>query len=157
MYAAFGNKEELFRKALVRYAEGPAAYVDSALGQPTAREVATAFLDGAVSASTNPLCPAGCMGVQGSLVSGDAARDARDALAAWREERGAHLRDRFRRAVDEGDLPRHADPALLARYLMTMADGVAVQAAGGIGRDALRQVTEAALRSWPPVRKTPLP
>ena len=26
LYAAFGNKEALFRKALDRYAEGPAAY-----------------------------------------------------------------------------------------------------------------------------------
>ncbi len=26
MYAAYGNKEQLFRKALQRYAEGPASY-----------------------------------------------------------------------------------------------------------------------------------
>lgn len=151
MYAAFGNKEELFRKALERYAEGPAAYAARALEEPTAREVATAFLAGSVAASTRPGCPAGCLGVQGSLVSGDAGRTVRDALAAWRDEGRLRLCDRFQRAVDEGDLPPNADPGLLARYVMTMANGIAVQAAGGAGRDELQQVVDAALRNWPPV------
>ena len=37
LYAAFGNKEALFRRALDRYAEGPAAYTREALNAPTAR------------------------------------------------------------------------------------------------------------------------
>src|SRR5215216_5643819 len=40
LYAAFGNKESLFRKAMARYGEGPASYVREALAQPTARAVA---------------------------------------------------------------------------------------------------------------------
>lgn len=151
MYAAFGNKEDLFRKALERYEEGPAAYVARALQQPTAREVATAFLDGSVAASTRPDCPSGCLGVQGSLAAGEAGRTARDTLAAWRDKGHMYLRDRFRRARDEGDLPPEADPGLLARFLMTVANGIAVQAAGGTGRDELQQVADAALRHWPPV------
>ncbi|WP_345575141.1 TetR/AcrR family transcriptional regulator [Nonomuraea rosea] len=150
MYAAFGNKEELFRKALQRYAEGPAAYAARSLEEPTAREVATAFLTGSVRASTRPGCPAGCLAVQGSLAAGDAGRATRDVLSAWRDEGRSHLRDRFQRAVDEGDLPAAADPALLARYLMTVANGIAVQAAGGAGRDELQRVADAALRNWPP-------
>ncbi|MBI0378520.1 TetR/AcrR family transcriptional regulator, partial [Streptomyces albiflaviniger] len=63
MYAAFGNKEDLFRKALERYTEGPASYGARALQEPTARQVATAFLNGSVRATTRPGCPAGCLGV----------------------------------------------------------------------------------------------
>jgi AcrR family transcriptional regulator len=148
MYAAFGNKEELFRKALARYAEGPAAYVARALAEPTARAVATAFLTGAVRSSTRPGCPAGCLGVQAALVAGAGAEATRDALAAWREEGVTRLCERFRRAVEEGDLPSAADPALLARYLMTVANGIAVQAAGGTGRRDLQRVADAALRSF---------
>src|ERR1044072_8770440 len=48
MYAAFGNKEDLFRKALARYEEGPAAYGVEALAEHTARQVAAVFLDGSV-------------------------------------------------------------------------------------------------------------
>lgn len=66
MYAAFGNKEELFHKALRRYSEGPASYVLRALAEPTARRVAEAFLGGAVRATTQPDRPTGCLGVQAS-------------------------------------------------------------------------------------------
>ncbi|MET7574733.1 TetR/AcrR family transcriptional regulator [Streptomyces sp. NPDC005492] len=151
MYAAFGNKEELFRKALERYTEGPASYADRALEQPSAREVATAFLAGSVRTTTRPGGPAGCLGVQGSLAAGEAGRVAQDTLIAWRDEGRARLRDRFRRAADEGDLPPDADPELLARYVMTVSTGIAVQAAGGATRSELQQVADAALRNWPPV------
>ncbi|MEV8603094.1 TetR/AcrR family transcriptional regulator [Streptomyces griseoviridis] len=150
MYAAFGNKEELFRKALERYSEGPAAYLGRALREATARQVAAAFLDGCVRATTRPGCPAGCLGVQGSLAAGEPGRNARDALVAWRNEGVVQLHERFARALDEGDLPPGADPLLLARYLMTVANGVAVQAVGGAGSDELHRVTDLALRNWPP-------
>ncbi|MEU5924433.1 MULTISPECIES: TetR/AcrR family transcriptional regulator [Streptomyces] len=150
MYAAFGNKEDLFRRALERYTEGPASYAARALREPTARQVATAFLDGSVRATTRPDCPAGCLGVQGSLAAGAPGRNAREALVAWRDEGVSHLRDRFQRAVGEGDLPPDTDPELLARYLMTVANGIAVQAVGGAPRDDLRQVADLALRNWPP-------
>ncbi|MGW7596480.1 TetR/AcrR family transcriptional regulator [Streptomyces antimycoticus] len=150
MYAAFGNKEDLFRRALERYTEGPASYAARALREPTARQVATAFLDGSVRVTTRPDCPAGCLGVQGSLAAGAPGRNAREALVAWRDEGVSHLRDRFQRAVGEGDLPPDTDPELLARYLMTVANGIAVQAVGGAPRDDLRQVADLALRNWPP-------
>ncbi|MEY9488559.1 AcrR family transcriptional regulator [Streptomyces calvus] len=151
MYAAFGNKEQLFRKALERYTEGPASYAARAMEQPSAKEVATAFLAGSVRATTRPGCPAGCLGVQGSLAAGESGRAAQDALIAWRDDGRLRLRQRFQRAVDEGDLPADADPELLARYLMTVANGIAVQAAGGATHNELQQVADAALRNWPPV------
>jgi AcrR family transcriptional regulator len=36
IYAAFGNKEELFRKALAKYLAGPASFVATAINEPTA-------------------------------------------------------------------------------------------------------------------------
>src|SRR5436189_2868910 len=53
LYAAFGSKEGLFRRALDRYAEGPAAYVGEALAEPTARAVAERLLGGAVNLMTD--------------------------------------------------------------------------------------------------------
>src|ERR1700674_4986058 len=46
LYAAFGDKETLFRKALDRYVEGPDAYLGEALKQPTARAVTERLLRG---------------------------------------------------------------------------------------------------------------
>src|SRR6202035_3213375 len=65
MYAAFGNKEALFRRALDRYAQGPAAYVRQALDEPTARRVVERLLRGAVEALSDPRNPRGCFAVQG--------------------------------------------------------------------------------------------
>ncbi len=150
MYAAFGNKEELFLKALQRYLEGPAGYFAAALEQPTALGVAQAFLAGSVQTTTRSNAPAGCLTVQGALAAGDAGAHARDTLTACREQTWAALRNRFRRAIKEGDLPRDSDPGLLARYLLTVGNGIAVQAAGGVGRKALQAVADSALRQWPP-------
>ncbi|WP_405573703.1 TetR/AcrR family transcriptional regulator [Streptomyces phaeochromogenes] len=150
MYAAFGNKEDLFRKALERYTEGPASYGARTMREPTACQVATAFLNGSVRATTRSGCPTGCLGVQGSLAAGDPGSNARDDLIAWRNENTSLLRDRFKQAVDEGDLPPDTDPDLLARYLMTVANGIAVQAASGATRTDLQQVADMALRSRPP-------
>ncbi|MGC0343628.1 hypothetical protein [Streptomyces sp. SLBN-8D4] len=58
-------------------------------------------------------------------------------------------RDRFRRAVEDGDLRAGTDPGLLARYVTTFAYGIAVQAASGVGRDELQHLADAALRNWP--------
>ena len=149
MYAAFGNKEELFRKALERYNDGPGSYLVRALEEPTALGVATAILNGTVRTTTRPAHPHGCMGVQGALTTGDSGREVRDLLAAWRNNGCSRVRERFQRAVDDGDLPPQTDPGLLARYVTTLSFGIAVQAASGVGRDELQEVADAALRDWP--------
>src|SRR5215469_12846659 len=71
LYAAFGNKEALFRKALDRYIEGPAQYVAAALERRTAREVALALLEGLIQLLTDPHYPGGCLIVQCALTCGD--------------------------------------------------------------------------------------
>src|SRR5437016_1099022 len=85
LYAAFGNKEALFRQAIDRYMNGPAAYVRKALDQPTARGVVEAVLEGAVYLMTDPHNPHGCFAVQGALVCGEAADAVRQELVAHRE------------------------------------------------------------------------
>src|SRR5437870_13048980 len=40
LYAAFGNKQSLFKKAVARYCQGPGAYTRAALDLPSARAVA---------------------------------------------------------------------------------------------------------------------
>ena len=149
MYATFGNKEELFRKALERYTEGPSAYLARALEEPTAHGVATAILAGTVRTTTRPAHPNGCLGVQSALATSDSGREVREVLIAWRNNGYTSIRERFQRAVDDGDLPPDADPALLGRYVTTLSFGIAVQAASGVGRDELQEMADAALRNWP--------
>ena len=149
LYAAFGNKEELFRKALDRYAEGPGACVREALNQPTARAVVERLLRGAIDMVTNPRAPAGCLMVQGALACGDAANSVRQEMSSRRAAGEAALRHRLQRAKRDGDLPATADPADLARYIVTVMHGMAVQRAGGATRAQLLRVMKTALRAWP--------
>ena len=150
LYAAFGNKEELFLKVLQRYERGPGAYAQDSVRAPTARAVAETFLDGAVRAGTQPGRPAGCLGVRAALAVGVTGQAVQDILTSWRAKNQADLRRRFQRAVAERDLPADADPDLIARYLTTVADGVSVQAVGGASALDLRRVVDAALVQWPP-------
>ena len=149
LYAAFGDKETLFRKALDRYAEGPASYVREALDQPTARAVAEKLLRASADLLSNPRNPPGCLNVQGALACGSDAEGVRRDLASRRAAGEALIRQRLQRAKAEGDLPSQASPADLARYLATIMHGMSVQAAGGATRAELRRIVETALRAWP--------
>jgi AcrR family transcriptional regulator len=148
LYAAFGSKEGLFRKALDRYDEGPAAYVREGLNEPTARAVAQRLLEGAIDVMTDRRNPRGCLMVQGALACGEAAESIRKELIARRLASEAAIRERFKRAIADGDLPDDSNPADLARYLVAVLHGIAVQAAGGASRAELRRVAAVALRAW---------
>jgi AcrR family transcriptional regulator len=149
LYAAFGNKEQLFRTVLDRYDEGTAEFLSGSLDLPTAREVAEGLLRGAANFHTNPANPPGCLMVHGALVGSDESdplrRETRDRRARLREA----IRERLERALTEGDLPEHADPEALARYMVAVMRGMAVEAASGAkGRD-LHQIVDIAMGAWP--------
>jgi Transcriptional regulator len=149
LYAAFGNKEQLFRKVLDRYVDGPLAYFGKALAATTARDVIEQIFFGAAKMAGDPKLPAGCLMVQGALAVGNAAGSVRKEAAGRRAGSEVALRRRLQRAKREGDLPRNADPGELARYVMTVLQGMAVQGADGATPDQLRRVAQTALRAWP--------
>jgi AcrR family transcriptional regulator len=149
LYAAFGNKEATFRRAVDRYAEVDMAYVGEALAQPTARAVAEHYLRSNVAAITQPGKPAGCLSVQGGLAGGPEDQRIVRFLSDSRAAGERRFVERFRRARAEGDLPPGESPTELARYLSTVSAGLAVQAAAGASRRALMAVAERALLAFP--------
>src|ERR1017187_8644631 len=70
LYAAFGNKESLFRRAVERYFLGPATYLQDALKEPTARAVVERLLQGVADLVTVPKYPRTCLWVHGALSCG---------------------------------------------------------------------------------------
>ena len=149
LYAAFGNKEQLFRKVLDRYMNGPLAFFQKALAARKARDVVEEIFLGTARMADDPRTPAGCLVVQGALACGDAAGSVRKEIAGLRTAAKAALRRRLQRAKRKGDLPPTADPAELSHYVMTVLHGMAVQGADGASRDQLRRVAQIALRAWP--------
>jgi AcrR family transcriptional regulator len=150
LYAAYGNKESLFRRAFARYVDGPASHVRAAVEQPTARAVVETLLRGAADVATTPNGPDGCLMVQSALATGAQGEPIRVELAARRRASERELTGRFERARAEGDLPRTVDPAALALYVWSVSYGLSVQAAGGATREELHGVVDLTLSMWLP-------
>ncbi len=149
LYAAFGNKEELFRKVVDRYVEGPTNYITEALKAPTAREVAERVLRGVIEQLSDRRMPAGCLLVQSALACGEEAQSVRAELAARRAAGEKAVRQRFERAKKEGDLPGDVNAGDLAGYLATVTHGLAVRGAANANRAELLRIMETAMRAWP--------
>src|SRR5476649_476621 len=127
LYSVFGNKEKLFHLALQRYALPREQLFAAALVQPTAREVVDYFLRHNADGQTESNQPHGCLVINGALACSDESRPIRDELIAVR-------------ADNEGRL---------ARYVMTVSNGMAVQAAAGATRQQLHEVVALVMRGWP--------
>lgn len=149
LYSSFGDKETLFRRALVRYGEGPAAYLKSALQEPTARGVAEALLKGVVDLLGNPKNPRGCLSTQGALATGLGAEPIKNALIEWRKGAEEEIQKRLKRAKTEGDLPEDVNVGALTRYLSAVVYGLGVMAANGDTKADLMRVVDMTLRTLP--------
>jgi AcrR family transcriptional regulator len=149
LYTVFGNKEALFLKATDRYEAQYLGFMTEALGEPTAKAVVTRILFGSADAQTGRKTPKGCLGVNGAMACSEASEAIRRELVSRRQKSEKALRLRLQRAKVEGDLPADADPETLARYVMTMSQGMAVQAKAGAGREQLRRLAELVVDLFP--------
>jgi AcrR family transcriptional regulator len=149
LYAAFGNKEELFKKTLDLYERDKLAYVRAALEAPTARGVAERFLQGALEMQTTGSDPRGCLGVISSTACGSEAESIRAEVIQRRASSDAAMRERFRRAKAEGDFPDHVDPDAMVSYLGAVVQGLCIQAGNGASADELRRLVETTINLWP--------
>jgi len=153
LYATFGNKEALFRKVLDRYTNTIASFTAVSLREPTARGVVECMLMGAADALANPASQPGCMTVQCLLSGDDESAPIRQEINERRELAETALRKRLEHAKAQGDLPTDSNPADLARYVFTVAHGIAVQAKAGATRAQLRRIAQTALRALPASRQ----
>jgi hypothetical protein len=115
----------------------------------TARAVVEAIFSGFLRMQRNRDRARGCLVVSGALASGDEAETVRRDLAQLRQTIVMAFRERFERAVQDGDLPAKTDCATLARYVTTVLNGLAVQSASGATEKELRLVSALAMQAWP--------
>jgi len=149
LYAAFEDKETLFRKALDRYCEQMLGFLSQALSEKRARSAIERMLREAAEYQTNPRNPKGCLTVQGALACTQESEPIRKELICRRQQGEAAIRQRLQRAKREGDLPVDCNPTDLARYFATVMQGISVQAASGASHRELERVVDAALKAWP--------
>ncbi|MGC4943841.1 TetR/AcrR family transcriptional regulator [Kribbella sp. DT2] len=143
LYAVYGGKADLFRRAIAHYAEHDMAYAQAALREQTALDVVRRFLHDNVIALTRDDKPAGCLSIQGGLSCSADNQDVAQFLAASRLGGEKAFADRFRAAPE---LPAGTDPDALARLLMIVSEGQAVHASAGVSRADLQQSADLALK-----------
>ena len=148
LYAAFGNKEALFRQALDLYERDKLTYIGDAIEAPTARGVAERLLMGSVVAATTGDCK-GCMGVIASVACQSVEPSIRDDVNARAESSRRAIIARMQQAIDAGEFRVATEAEAITRYLLAIMQGISVQAQSGASRDELLQVADSALLSWP--------
>ncbi|WP_067136329.1 TetR/AcrR family transcriptional regulator [Microtetraspora malaysiensis] len=147
LYIVFGSKEELFKRAVARYRDTYVAYAAGTLEEPTAYAVVESYLRAAVDALTGSGHPPGCLSIQGGLSCAPANSGISEFLAGYRAVFEGELAQRLARAEKEGDLEAGTDTAALARFVMSLSQGLAVHAAAGARREDLQAAVDVALRA----------
>jgi AcrR family transcriptional regulator len=153
IYAAFGDKHELFMRSLSEYCERNEASVAAALDGPddTALERLHAFLlaqaqVGAGETGTK------CMTTKFAVELDEQDSEARARVAQTFAALQRRLRDCILAAQRNGDVEPSVDADLLAKLVATTKRGLDVMARAGQSADDLEPVAEAAFRSLPLTR-----
>lgn len=150
LYAAFGNKADLFSAAVERYVCAINATLYSPIDDQTltAREAVTAVLERAAHLFAEPETPAGCFMFSSVAAVSSSSASVENLLREKRATAEARLAHRLSVAVAAGELEKDADPSALAKYLMCVMEGMSMQARDDATEDSLRAVAYLALRAW---------
>ena len=98
----------------------------------------------------SPETPCGCMVV---LAAVNISEDEKEIIATVRDLRLATktmFADRFRRAIQEGQIPADTDVPALAGALNTLLEGLSLQARDGLFQSELKAIAAHAVRMLPP-------
>jgi len=147
LYAAFGDKQAIYLKAIERYRAGPA--VKNALAEGgTLREALRRVYKLALA-----IYLAGDQGARGCFVIGTAATEAvtnplvREQLAGLLNDVDDAFEARIRLAKAAAELPRNADPKTLARIASATLHSLAIRSRAGEKRRVLEAIAEAGINS----------
>jgi len=147
LYAAFGDKRDLYLKTLARYRDTARAVTLTLLADDPPLRV---FLDRFYKAALD-LYLAGEGGARGCYTIGTAATQAtvdskvRAFLAEGVRNSDAFLAEQFSRARERGEIPRSADPAMLAQLATATLHTLAVRARAGLPRRELAALVATAI------------
>ncbi len=150
LYAAFGDKEQLFRRAVELYDTSTGLPAEHALAEAaTAREAIERVLRLNAADYTADDRPAGCMIVLAATLGQVENERVRSFLAQCRANGEEALRRRIERGKAAGELGADVDAAALAKFYTTVLQGMSIQARDGAGRETLDEVVDAAMAAWP--------
>lgn len=145
LYAAFGDKDSLFREASALYFRRTCEAVDSAATRPTAREAISVMLDDTASAHTDRKTPLGCLMLT------------EPRLVAQREDIHNRLKRRIAQGITDGDLPTTVHPDRLASFLVAVMRGMSGCARDGGSAEEVLAIADLAVAAMPESPSSPEP
>ncbi|WP_035607395.1 TetR/AcrR family transcriptional regulator [Haloferula sp. BvORR071] len=149
LYAAFGSKEQLYAEAIRHYAAAGAPQLAEALeSAPTAKLGIEAFLRLSARSLACPERPLGCMVVLSSVAS-EGVSGLAELVVAERKRSLKLVEARLQRGIKEGDLSRETNIKALARFFVTVQQGMSIQARDGVSSKELEAVAATAMQAWP--------
>ncbi len=151
LYAAFGNKEQLFKASLDHYMKVYVAPPWQKLFEPAdvpLQKRLQAYLYGIIDLVSDPALPQGCLFVKSICESGSRAmrEDVSVTLNGIGQESEKALVTFFKKEKLRGNLPKTADVKQLATYLMSVMYGIGVLAKNGKSKKTLRTVAQLAVQ-----------
>ena len=154
LYAAFGNKEQLFASAMERYSElysGPNFRCLTDAPETPLHDRLRKFFYAIIDTTARPGSPRGCLFVSSSCESGSAAvpADTADSIEGVGRETEKILTTVLQAEQRRGQLSEEANAAELADYLLSTVYGLAVLAGRGKSRQELRSVADMAVNTLP--------
>jgi TetR/AcrR family transcriptional regulator, copper-responsive repressor len=147
LYAAFGDKRELYIKSYARYrADARAAMIEIFRGELPIRErlarIYAAALDIYVADVSEPQ---GCFTVMTAASEAVADSEIRAMVLDGFAELDRAFASCFRRAKEQGELPPSADPAVLAQLASATIHTIAIRSRARVPRKELEAIANGAI------------
>ena len=146
-YFAFGSKEALFRECVERYVAAREEAFEAAFQAATSRAAVEALLRGYVDVVTDPSHAPGCL-----VVNSSPSTEVSDALRTWLAEHRKALRLRLEQRFSADAANAAADTKAMARFVATLAGGLAVEAGSGATQQELYDAISIAMKAFPETR-----
>ncbi|MBV2121669.1 MAG: TetR/AcrR family transcriptional regulator [Candidatus Thiodiazotropha sp. (ex Ctena orbiculata)] len=154
LYAAFGNKEALFEKALEHYVSRYAAPKLEQLTQSTHHPLPQRIsnhINSIIDSVCDTTTPLGCLIVKSSCESGGTGlpEEIGQSLQTIGQVTQRTLTMLFEQAQQNGQFSADANPKASADYLMSLLYGISVLARQGRSREELRAIVNLAVAALP--------
>ncbi len=146
IYAAFGDKQALYRQALDQYRANARAAFAGAFAKRPLRLALRSFYERAIDLYlTGPSAARGCFMIGTALTEAVTNSDLRKSLAETMRALDAALAARIALGQQQGEIAPDAQPAQLAQVASAMLYLLSIEARAGAPRKALLLTIDAAL------------
>lgn len=146
LYDTFGDKRQLYLKALQRYVDDSVAIQIAALNEPPSPLKGVEAVLLAMASKAAIAGAPGCMGIGAICEFGQSDAEVSALIAASGKRLSSALERRLAEAKTKGETVKDVDPRAAAQFVKATITGMKVAARGGATADTLRNIARMALR-----------